>query len=195
MVNVNVAFPFNLHKQPSGEPPSRSVSGGTLDSTRHSRRNSLSSTHDPEGSTSRSNDTLDGGADYQKPILNVKLVTTPLSNDTSRVINGISRGRPGRRIEHGRTVVVCADHLSHLEDENVNEENDVRTPRLQTVSSVEVPDNSSDTVRSPPTNTTRDLTRAFLKDPSEPSNDDIAPSHNEDFTIRDAGAISRSWGD
>jgi len=155
MVNVNVAFPFNLHKQPFGEPPSRSVSGGTLDSTRHSRRNSLSSTslqRDPEGSASRSNDTLDGGADYQKPILNVKLVSTPLSNGTSRVINGISRGRPGRRIEHGRTVVVSADHLSHLEDENVSEENDVRTPRLQTLSSVENPDNSSDTVRFPPTN-------------------------------------------
>jgi len=177
MVNVNAPFPFNLHNQSLGEPPSRSVSGGTLDSSQRSRRNSRSSTslqRDPEGSAFRSNDTV---GVYQKPILNVRLVPTPVNNGTSRAVNGISRGRPGRRIEHGRPAVVSADHVSQLgeAEDNANEENDA-TPRPQTLTYGD-PDSSSDT------------------DPSEPSNDDSAPPNNEDFTIRDAGAISRSWGD
>ncbi|OAX41137.1 hypothetical protein K503DRAFT_864092 [Rhizopogon vinicolor AM-OR11-026] len=182
MVNVNLSFPFNLHNQSLGEPPSRSASGGTLDSSRPSRHNSLSRTslpRYPEGPASHSVDAGDGGVDHQKPILNVRLVSTTVSDGASRAVNGISRGRPGRRIEHGRVVVVGVDYVSHPDEDenNANEENEEQTPRLQTHLSVEEPDNSSDT------------------DPSESSNDRIAPPHNEDFTIRDAGAISRSWGD
>jgi len=177
MVNVNAPFPFNLHNQSLGEPPSRSVSGGTLDSCQRSLRNSRSSTslpRHPEGSASRSNDIV---GDYQKPILNVRLVPNPVNHCTSKTVNGISRGRPGRRTEHGRPAVVSADHVPQLDqdEDNANEENDA-TPRPQPLMYGD-PDSSSDT------------------DPSEPSNDDIAPPNNEDFTIRDAGAISRSWGD
>jgi hypothetical protein len=38
------------------------------------------------------------------------------------------------------------------------------------------------------------LTRSLHKDPSKLS-PDANVIHTEDFTIRDAGAISRSWGD
>ncbi|KAG1751432.1 uncharacterized protein EDB91DRAFT_1243697 [Suillus paluster] len=188
MVNVNAPFPFNLHNQFLGDPPSRSVSGGTLDSSRRASRSpgrdslhkSYSRTslqQDAEGSASQSNDAVDGRGDQCKPILNVRLVSTPMSNGVNRTINGISRGRPGRGIEHGRLDVVGAKPISRPnenKEENVDEDNDVLTPRPQTHVSGGEPDNSSDS------------------DPSEPSRDDI---HTEDFTVRDAGAISRSWGD
>lgn len=189
MVNVNVAFPFNLHNQSLGDPPSRSVSGGTLDSSRrasrspardslHTRYSSTSLHRDAEASASQSNDAMDGRSDPYKPILNVRLVSTPASNGANRTINGISRGRPGRGIEHGRATVVSANHISHPdeddeENQNVAEDSNALTPRPQTGGD---PDNSSDT------------------DPSEPSRD-ANVNHTEDFTIRDAGAISRSWGD
>lgn len=156
MVNVNVAFPFNLHNQSLGEPPSRSVSGGTLDSSQRSRRNSRSNVSlqgDPEGSTSQSNDAVDGRGDHQKPILNVRLVPTPASHGTNRAVNGISRGRPGRRVEHGRPVVLGVDRVPHPDedDDHADEENDARTPRLQTLTSVGDADNASNAVSSPPT--------------------------------------------
>ncbi|KAG0700823.1 hypothetical protein DFH29DRAFT_929852 [Suillus ampliporus] len=188
MVNVNAPFPFNLHNQCLGDPPSRSVSGGTLDSCRRTSRSpgrdslhkSYSRTslqQDPEGSASQGNDAVDGRGDQCKPILNVRLVSTPASNGANRAINGISRGRPGRGIEHGRLGVVSANHISRPEDneENVDEDNDALTPNPQMHASGEDPDNSSDS------------------DPSEPSHDHAI--YTEDFTIRDAGAISRSWGD
>ncbi|KAG1752856.1 hypothetical protein EDB19DRAFT_970408 [Suillus lakei] len=192
MVNVNAAFPFNLHNQCLGDSPSRSVSGGTLDSSRrasrsptrdslHKRYSSTSLQRDAEGSASQGNDAVDERGDPYKPILNVRLVSSPTSNGANRAINGISRGRPGRGIEHGRVMVVSANHIPHPdeddeENENVAEDNDALTPRPQTHVSARDPDNLSDS------------------DPSEPSRDanDI---HTEDFTIRDAGAISRSWGD
>ncbi|KAG2132595.1 hypothetical protein BD769DRAFT_547496 [Suillus cothurnatus] len=191
MVNVNAAFPFNLHNQSLGDPPSRSVSGGTLDSSRqasrsptrhslHTRYSSTSLQRDAEGSAFRSNDAVEGRGDPYKPILNVRLVSTPASNSANRTINGISRGRPGRGIEHGRVMVVSADHISHPDEDeehgNMAENNDALTPRSQTCTSEGDADNSSDS------------------DPSKPSSD-ASVMHTEDFTIRDAGAISRSWGD
>lgn len=192
MVNVNAAFPFNLHNQSLGDPPSRSVSGGTLDSSRqasrspardslHTRYSSTSLRRDAEGSAYQSNDPVEGRGDPHKPILNVRLVPTPMSNGANRAINSISRGRPGRGIEHGRVMVVNADHIHHPdgndeERDNVAEDNDALTPRLQAHTSNGDADNPSDS------------------DPSKPS-PDANVIHTEDFTIRDAGAISRSWGD
>lgn len=191
MVNVNAAFPFNLHNQTLGDPPSRSVSGGTLDSSRrtsrspardslHTRYSSTSLHRDAEGSTSQGNDTVDGRGDPYKPILNVRLVSTPASNGANRAINGISRGRPGRGFEHRRVMAVSADHISPDEDgdehDNAAEGNDALTPRLQT--------HTSD----------GDATDSFDSDPSKLF-PDANVIHTEDFTIRDAGAISRSWGD
>lgn len=193
MVNVNAAFPFNLHNQSLGDPPSRSVSGGTLDSSRqasrsparhslHTRYSSTSLQRDAEGPASQSNDVVEGRGDPHKPILNVRLVSTPVSNSANRAINSISRGRPGRGIEHGRVMVVSADHISHPDEDDeehdhVAEDSDVLTPpRPQVHTSERDADNSSDS------------------DPSKPS--PVANViHTEDFTIRDAGAISRSWGD
>ncbi|KAG1812084.1 uncharacterized protein BJ212DRAFT_1276953 [Suillus subaureus] len=193
MVNVNAAFPFNLHNQSLGDPPSRSVSGGTLDSSRqasrsparhslHTRYSSTSLQRDAEGPASQSNDVVEGRGDPHKPILNVRLVSTPVSNSANRAINSISRGRPGRGIEHGRVMVVSADHISHPDEDDeehdhVAEDSDVLTPpRPQVYTSERDADNSSDS------------------DPSKPS--PVANViHTEDFTIRDAGAISRSWGD
>jgi hypothetical protein len=119
MVNVNAAFPFNLHNQSLGDPPSHSVSGRTLDSswqasrspTRHllhTRYSSTSLQWDAEGSASRSNDAVEGRGDLYKPILNVRLVSTPASNSANRTINGISRGWPGCGIKHGRVMVVSS---------------------------------------------------------------------------------------
>ncbi|KAG2043353.1 hypothetical protein BDR03DRAFT_941169 [Suillus americanus] len=192
MVNVNAAFPFNLHNQSLGDPPSRSVSGGTLDSSRqasrsparhslHTRYSSTSLHRDAEGSASHNNDAVEGRGDPHKPILNVRLVSTPVSNGANRAINSISRGRPGRGIEHGRVMVVSADHISHPDEDDeehdhVAEDNDALIPHPQTHTSEGDADNSSDS------------------DPSKPS-PDINVIHTEDFTIRDAGAISRSWGD
>ncbi|KAG1870253.1 hypothetical protein DFJ58DRAFT_854346 [Suillus subalutaceus] len=192
MVNVNAAFPFNLHNQSLGDPPSRSVSGGTLDSSRHAsrsparhslhtRHSSTSLQRDAEGSASQSNDAVEGRGDPQKPILNVRLVSTPVSNGANRAINSISRGRPGRGIEHGRVMVVNADHISHPDEDveehdHVAEDSDALTPCPQTQMSEGDADKLSDT------------------DPSKPS-PDVNVIHTEDFTIRDAGAISRSWGD
>lgn len=192
MVNVNAAFPFNLHNQSLGDPPSRSVSGGTLDSSRrasrspardslHTRYSSTSLRQDAEGSASQGNDAVEGRGDPYKPILNVRLVSTVVSNVANRPINGISRGRPGRGIEHGRVMVVSADHISHPDEDddehdNVAEDNDALTPRRQTHTSDGDASNSSDS------------------NPSELSCD-ANVIHTEDFTIRDAGAISRSWGD
>ena len=147
MVNVNLAFPFNLHHQSLGEPPSRSVSGGTLDSYQRSRRNSRSNASlqgDREGSSSRSNDAW---GDHQKPILNVRLVPPPTCNGISRAVNGISRGRPGRRVEYGRPAIVDVSHPDEDED-NADEENDAQTPRLDTVASMRGADDSADAVRS-----------------------------------------------
>jgi hypothetical protein len=151
MVNVNAPFPFNLHNQSLGEPPSRSVSGGTLDSCQRSLRNSRSSTslqRHPEGSASRSNDIV---GDYQKPILNVRLVPNPVNHCTSKAVNGISRGRPGRRTEHGRPAVVSADYAPQLDqdEDDANEENDA-TPRPQAPVYGD-PDSLSDTVSYSPT--------------------------------------------
>jgi hypothetical protein len=192
MVNVNATFPFNLHNQSLGDPPSRSVSGGTLDSSRrasrsparnslHTRYSSTSLQRDAEGSTSQSNDAVDGRGDPYKPILNVRLVSTPVSNGANRAINGLSRGRPGRGIEHGRVIAVSADHISHPDEDsdehdNVAEGSDALTPRPQMHTSDGDAGSSSDT------------------DPSKLS-PDANVIHTEDFTIRDTGAISRSWGD
>lgn len=162
MVNVNAAFPFNLHNQTLGDPPSRSVSGGTLDSSRrasrspardslHTRYSSTSLHRDAEGSTSQGNDAVDGRGDPYKPILNVRLVSTPASNGTNRAINGISRGRPGRGSEHGRVMAVSADHISHPDEdgdehENVAEGNDALTPRPHAHTSDGDTNDSSDNV-------------------------------------------------
>lgn len=164
MVNVNAAFPFNLHNQSLGDPPSRSVSGGTLNSSRrasrspardslHTRYSSTSLHRDAEGSASQSNDAVEGRGDPYKPILNVRLVSTAVSNAANRPINGISRGRPGRGIEHGRVMVVSADHISHPDEDddehdNVAEDNNALTPRRQTHTSDGDANNSSDSVSS-----------------------------------------------
>ncbi|KAH7923156.1 hypothetical protein BV22DRAFT_1121035 [Leucogyrophana mollusca] len=191
MVNVNAQYPFNLHNQVLGEPsPSRSVSGGTLaDSGRGSpspRRSlqksySYTSLNDPEGPSSQQNyGNDDGTGDRMKPILNVRLVKAAGRYGATRNGQGSARGRPVRSREQSMRIVVAdsEDEAGCEVGEGSEDEGMMaRTPRPPTHLSGQ---------RDPPPNVTSELsTDGNLS----------APQPAEDFTIRDAGAISRSWGD
>jgi len=199
MVNVNSQYPFNLHNQILGEPSSsrstRSVSGGTLADSRNAsrspRRHSLQKVHSDASLRHDSEDVFpapgqDLAVDHVKPILNVRLV-----NDAGHYgATSSTRGRTGRfgnnegRLAGAAPVLLVSgngeDQGEHatVGSEEEGEDSDLlaRTPRPQALLSNWQQVSSEN-------------------GSSGPSNDSHVPPPADDFTIHDAGAVSRSWGD
>jgi len=113
--------------------------------------------------------------DQVKPILNVRLVKPAGRYNGPR--NGLgTRGRPVRPREQRMRVVVADSEDEAGREVNEDEGTLARTPRATHLSGQQKP--------SP------DVSSGFSTDGNL-----SAPQPAEDFTIRDAGAISRSWGD
>ncbi|KIJ68077.1 hypothetical protein HYDPIDRAFT_37644 [Hydnomerulius pinastri MD-312] len=198
MVNVNAQFPFNLHNQELGEPSlsrsSRNVSGGTYSSSRQASPSPCRSLQKSRSSTSVHREAEDPSSsqhlpsnDYQPvSILNVRLVKPGAWAGSTRTgIN--SRVRPGHNGEYnGRSGVVGLDSAVVAGFENENRE-----------LAGDKPDDEELTPRAhPPPPRWEDRSPTDVA-PADPSADLIlrTPPYPEDFTINDAGAVSRSWGD
>ncbi|KAF8840711.1 hypothetical protein BDN67DRAFT_968155 [Paxillus ammoniavirescens] len=198
MVNVNAQFPFNLHNQELGEQSSsrssRNVSGGTCASSRRASPSPRRSLQKSPSSTSIHREVeelptgqqLPSNGNRPAPILNVRLVK-PGQSVTARARQS-ARGRPGRNAEqNGRILLREPEFVTVTGLDNENREfagehldDDERTPRAYLPSGLE---ERSSTDAAP-----AELT-------ADRVNSGRAPLYPEDFTIHDAGTVSRSWGD
>jgi len=197
MVNVNAQFPFNLHNQELGEQSSRSsrnVSGGTCASSRRASPSPRRSLQKSPSSTSihreveelATSQQLAQNGNRPASILNVRLVK-PGQSVAARARQS-ARGRPGRNGEqNGRTLLRESESVTVTGLDNENREfagehldDSEGTPRAYLPSGLEE----------------RACTDAV---PAELTADRVnnarAPLDPEDFTIHDAGTVSRSWGD
>ncbi|KIK99399.1 hypothetical protein PAXRUDRAFT_132209 [Paxillus rubicundulus Ve08.2h10] len=194
MVNVNAQFPFNLHNQELGEQSSsrssRHVSGGTGASSRRASPSPHRSLYKSPSSTSIHRDVeelatcqhLAQNGNHPAPILNVRLVKPSVAARSRQS----ARGRPGRSAEqNGRALLRESESITGLDAENrefagEHLDDEARTPRAHLPSG---PEERSCT----------DVVPAELT--ADRDHSTRAPPYPEDFTIYDAGAVSRSWGD
>lgn len=166
MVNVNARFPFNLHNQEhSSSRSSRNVSGGTLAGSRAPSPSPARYLHKAPSNTSFRPDGED--ALHYLPLA----VNAPILN--ARLIRS-ARGRsPHSADPSSRTT---ASELPP--DEQYTS---LSTSTLEQATHVSL-------LLSCP----RDRHESCTKLPVE---SETPPHHPEDFTIHDAGAVARSWGD
>lgn len=189
MVNVNAQFPFNLHGgkvlgDPSSSHSTRSVSGGTQDS--YSRRPSRSpgpSLQKSQSSLSLAHDVQEfyrgpanDSTDQIRPVLNARLIKGGRYGST-----GSTRGRPTQT----SGFLGATDHTRQEGGPGSGTEYERKQGNEDGLSGLA---SEERTLRASATHT-QDWSTASTDGSS------LAPPPAEGFTIHDAGAISRSWGD
>ncbi|KAF9241856.1 hypothetical protein BU15DRAFT_73195 [Melanogaster broomeanus] len=181
MVNVNAQFPFNLHNQELGEHSSsrssRNVSGGTYGSSRRASPSPRRSLPQSPSSTSihRGDEdlaTLPQNSNRPAPILNQGPDKAP--EDVQDAVASKTGEHPVPESEF-RAVAGLNNDTRPFAPESFDDEE--RTPRAYL---------------QPSALEDRSFTAASA-DPVDRIVHSTAPCP-EDFTIHDAGAVSRSWG-